>query len=46
MLKEVDFELYCHKCKHYEKKEEEEPCCECLDNPSNEDSCRPVCYEE
>lgn len=28
--KEVRFDLYCQKCKNYDKKDEEEPCNDCL----------------
>lgn len=38
----VHFENYCNKCKYEKRKEEEEPCRECLDTPVNEDSHRPV----
>ena len=31
--KEVHFHDYCVKCKYYDRKEEEDPCFECLENP-------------
>lgn len=40
----VDF-TWCKKCIHRLKRENEEPCNECLDYPSNEDSRRPVKFE-
>ena len=43
--KEVYFSQYCVTCKHKDLKEEEDPCDECLSNPSNEDSHKPVRYE-
>lgn len=44
--KEVYFGQYCKKCKHYEKPDVEDPCNECLDNPINVHSHKPVNYEE
>lgn len=42
----VDFETYCKTCKHHKLEEKLDPCNECLDNPVNEDSEKPVCWEE
>lgn len=44
--KEVDYYEYCQKCKHKDKKEEEQPCFECLEEPVNLYSRRPVKFEE
>lgn len=44
--KMVEFEKWCSKCMHLDKPENEEPCWECLTNPTNEDSHRPVNYKE
>ena len=44
--KEVYFDQYCHKCKHNKKPEEEEPCATCLESGSNENSHKPVMFEE
>lgn len=44
--KEVYFHEYCKKCKHKELKETEEPCCECMSEPINLDTHRPVRYEK
>lgn len=44
--KEVYFGEYCKKCKYWEKKENEEPCDECLENPVNLYSHKPVNYKE
>lgn len=42
----VDFEKHCKTCKHNKLKETLDPCNGCLDNPINENSDKPVCYEE
>ena len=42
----VNFRIYCPKCKHYEVAQDEEPCNECLTNPVNVNSIKPVKYEE
>ncbi len=42
---EVRFDKYCKTCKHYKKKESEEPCDECLSNPTNLYSKKPVNWE-
>lgn len=44
--KEVRFDLYCSKCKNYEKSEAEDPCWDCLNEGWNEDSHKPVYFEE
>ena len=44
--KEVYFHQYCVDCKHRYKHEEEEPCDECLENPYNFGSHKPVKFEE
>ena len=44
--KEVYFDQYCKICKHEKLKEEESPCDECLDNPVNEYTHKPVKWEE
>lgn len=44
-LKEVYFSEWCSKCKHFEKKEEEEPCDECLEHPGREYSHKPEKFE-
>ena len=33
--REVDYHIYCEKCKHYEDKGYESVCEECLDTPIN-----------
>ena len=44
--KEVDFDTYCPLCKDWETSVEEDPCFECLDEPVNVDSHKPVNFEE
>lgn len=42
----VEFEKWCDKCVYWPLKEDEEPCWECLTNPVNEDSHKPVKFKE
>lgn len=44
----VEFDRYCPTCKHYDEDESDPKCkCyECLDNPVNVDSHKPIRYEE
>lgn len=44
--KEVYFHEYCQKCEHLEVDESEDPCDECLTNPVNEYSHKPVNFKE
>lgn len=44
--KEVDYEKYCKLCEHKDTKEFEDPCNECLDNPTNLYSRKPIKYKE
>lgn len=44
--KEVYFYEYCKTCKYAELKDDEEPCNECLTNPTNTYSHKPVNYKE
>lgn len=46
MNKIVNFDIYCKTCKHKGVLETEDPCNECLTNPANEDSHKPVNYEK
>ena len=41
----VDFE-YCKKCKYEHKLQSEDPCHDCLNNPSNVHSTKPINFEE
>lgn len=44
--KEVFFNQYCKKCKYDLIPENQEPCSECLEEPINQHSHKPVKYEE
>ena len=44
--KEVYFHEYCEKCKYRTTKDVDEPCNECLDNPINLYSHKPVKFKE
>lgn len=44
--KEVYYHKYCKDCVHFEKKENEEPCSECLEKPTNYATDRPVKFEK
>ena len=44
--KEVYFERFCPTCKHRDVKGYEEPCNECLENPVNLYSIKPIMWEE
>lgn len=43
---EVDFYKWCPFCKHRDKTEQDEPCYDCLEEPVNVDSRKPVLWEE
>lgn len=43
--KEVRFDIYCPKCKHYEKDASEDPCWECLNRGFNYDSQKPIMFD-
>ena len=46
--KEVYFDQYCRECKHWKENDEgtDEPCNECLDNPINLESHKPIKFEK
>ena len=44
--KEVLFWEYCHRCKHDVLNEDEEPCCDCLNEPVNLCSHKPIKFED
>lgn len=44
--KEARFDVYCKSCKFRATKETDDPCNECLTNPVNIDSRKPVKYQE
>lgn len=43
--KEVYFDQYCKTCEHNDKADYEYPCTECLENPTNTETHRPVNWE-
>lgn len=43
---EVYFHEYCKSCKHKKTKETKDPCNECLSEPINLHSHKPINYEE
>ena len=45
-MKEVYFDKYCPTCKHQDLRETEDPCFDCLDEPVNQYSHKPVYFEE
>ena len=45
-MKFVDFKTYCTKCKYWMTSEYDSPCNECLMNPTNEHSTKPVNFEK
>ncbi len=46
MTKEVYFHLYCKDCKYFDKKDIEDPCNDCLGEPYNIDSHKPLYFKE
>lgn len=44
--KEVYFDKYCQTCKYEKTSDADDPCDECLDNPGNIDSHKPVKWKE
>lgn len=44
--KEVFFDMYCKTCMYYEQASYLHPCNDCLSNPYNEDSHKPVNWKE
>ena len=44
--KEVYFDQYCNTCKNKNIKESKDPCNECLSNPLNLYSHKPINYKE
>lgn len=41
----VRFDIYCKECKYKDTDENEDPCNECLAEPVNEYSKKPVCFK-
>ena len=46
ITKEVYFYKYCPTCAYFERKCSEDPCNDCLNNPSNDYSHRPVNWKQ
>lgn len=44
--KEVYFDQYCSKCEYKNRPETANPCWDCLDEPANEDSHKPLYFKE
>lgn len=42
----VDFKKYCETCEYKDKEERLDPCHECLENPVNTNSTKPINYKE
>lgn len=42
----VDFDKFCNKCEYFKKEQYEEPCNECLENPINTYSNKPVNFKQ
>ena len=43
--KEVRFDIWCPKCVHHDEPETEDPCDECMNEPSNWGSTKPYLYK-
>ena len=46
LYREVEFNKYCETCKHKKKSEPDSPCDECLAEPTNLYTSKPVRWEE
>lgn len=44
--KEVEFDKYCPYCAHVNEFDGDDPCDECLANPVNQNSHKPINYKE
>lgn len=44
--KEVRFDIYCAKCEHALLKDTEDPCYECLKEPVNLHSVKPIMFKK
>lgn len=42
----VEFDKWCDSCKYKKTPESEEPCCDCLDEPVNQHSHKPVYWKK
>ena len=46
MLHEVNFQEWCPKCEHFKLAEHEDPCHDCLNQPINDDSRKPIMFKD
>lgn len=46
IYREVNFEKYCKTCENRKKDEKFDPCNDCLEEPMNENSEKPVYWKE
>ena len=46
MLHEVNYKEWCPKCEHFKLAEHEDPCHDCLNEPVNDDSRKPVMFKD
>ena len=46
MLHEVNFHEWCPKCEHFKLAEREDPCHDCLNEPVNDDSRKPIMFKD
>lgn len=46
MIHIVDYEKYCPLCAYENAPEGEDPCAQCLSEPVNQDSRKPICWKE
>lgn len=46
IFKEVRFDLYCSQCKEEKTKETDDPCNECLAEPINQHSNKPIHFKK
>ena len=44
--KEVRYDIYCEKCKYFKQEDWEDPCNDCLNQPWNVDSRKPIYFKE
>lgn len=45
MLKLVEYDKWCQTCQHFKECETGDPCNDCLNEPVNDDSRKPVYYK-
>lgn len=44
--KECRFDIYCQDCKYFDRREDEDPCWDCLDQGWNWNSRKPINFKE